>query len=125
LNQYAAAQAALIPGLGDLDLSSFGRNLSKATHWNTSQFRGAPKPLLAGIRAANQAAPPTNADPVKPSPPSAATRVSGFRMQEMSRNQVNPGKAAPPISTSISVLLMVLLGLGAAVEWNGRPRRKQ
>ena len=113
LNQHVAAAAALVPGLGNVDLRRFGEVVAKATGWSARQFQNAPASLRAGMSAAQalRFRPPSNAS----RPSAAASRrpfVSGFRMEQKvwQLGTAQPAPSRLPVLTLV-ILAFVLAGM--------------
>jgi cobaltochelatase CobN len=113
LNQQIAVAAALVPGLGDVELRRFGRVVAKATGWSPRQFQNAPAPLRAGMSDARGLRPRPPSSALRP--PSGASRrslVSGFRMEQKiwHLGQGKPASSPTPLLAAV-ILMFVLAGM--------------
>ena len=114
LQQYVASAAATVPGLGQIELQQFGKTLAKATHWNVTEFRGAPAAVRAGILAANQKVQPRPAAPAKPSGP---PHVEGYAMQEKIINLAKEASSpALPFAWAWAAAILLIIATGSALE---------
>jgi cobaltochelatase CobN len=120
LHQYIAAQATLVPGLGNKELAAFGRDIAKATGWKAAAFAHAPAALRAGIRqgmSRPRLSPPRiqNASTRRSSSP-PLPYVNGFRMAQQVFG-TSPGSAAGlPVRLVPMALILLLVGAGVMLE---------
>jgi cobaltochelatase CobN len=112
VNQYAAAQAPLVEGLGNERLERFGLRVARATGWTERDFAAAPSALKQGIREASRpgidAPVPSQAE--APSPP---PEVSGFKIEE---KIASVARATTPLEAWPYVLMALLVAAGVLLE---------
>ena len=119
VHEYIAANADLVPGLGDQTLRQFARRLGQATQWASRSFTSAPRVFRQGLSdsakpLARRAVAPSPAQPAKvPAKPN----IEGFRMEESVMNLQSPAyESAPVLSFAWLAAMLLFLLLGAAHE---------
>ena len=116
VHQYIAGQAALISGLGQMDLQQFGKTLAHATQWNAKDFRNAPAAVRAGVSAA--APPRAAATQLRPAPAArpGPPVVSGYRMEQQVIRPLGQAPQAPAGATPLAGVISIIM-LGAGLEY--------
>ncbi len=113
VNQYVAAQAPLVEGLGNERLERFGRRVARATGWTVRDFAAASAALKQGIREASRpgldAPVPSSASAPPPPPPD----VSGFKIEE---KIASVARATTPIEPWPYVAIALLVAAGVLLE---------
>jgi len=129
LHQYIAEQAPLVSGLGAQDLQAFARQMTKATHWGTQQFTGAPEAFRSGIveglrqvrdAARASAPPPPPLPPPAPPPATELPMVTGARMEEKVLRIAGTSRGQLA-GTSLPLLgIGCLIAVGVVRGWRAR-----
>ncbi len=119
LQQHVAASAALVSGLGDMELKQFGQVLAKATRWAPNVMAAAPAAVREGMKEAQKAAPRPPAPVLRPLAPRPASKpdVTGFAIKEtvMKLAKESAGDGLP-VEWGWLLVLAVLLTIGAGFE---------
>jgi cobaltochelatase CobN len=120
LHQYISAQAALVPGLGNMELTAFGRNMEKAAGWKAAAFAHAPPAIRAGIQEAAfrpHLSPPRiqDAGDRHASSPSLPY-VSGYLISQQVLHTVPGGTNRLPVQLLPIAIIFLLVGTGVVLE---------
>lgn len=113
LNQYAAAQAALIPGLGNAVLRAFGRNIARATQWRSAAFAAAPAAVRLGV---SEGLTPASHAAQHSSRRAARPYVSGYRMAQQTFHMPLSDSNSLPSSGLPLAVIFLSVGAGLARE---------
>jgi cobaltochelatase CobN len=118
LHQYIAAQAGLVPGLGNEDMEAFGRQMARATGWKAAAFARAPAAFRAGIHAGLPKATSSassNSTARRLSSPSLPY-VRGYRMVQQVVQTAPEGAGQLAVRILPIVIIVFLIGTGIGLE---------
>jgi cobaltochelatase CobN len=120
LHQYIAEQASLVPGLGTVELATFGRNMAKATGWKSAAFAQAPAALRSGIQQGlsrpNLSRPPTQNSAARRSVSPPLPYVNGYRMDQKVFHTSAGSAGLLPVSFLPIALILLMVGAGVLLE---------